>query len=183
MTPLMLAVYHEHKNVVVTLLDHGAALNLQDDKGYTALLYALKAKYPNQNIVNTLIAYGGNTACQPFNSTISVWHANTSVVRNHLKIMLDCDNVDLDQVLFNAMHKMTALMLAAKEGQHDIVVRLLERGADVNFMEKWESSALMLAAKNGHEEVVTTLLNQGRSDVEAYNYLLSLIYIILRVGP
>ena len=47
MTPLMLAVYHEHKNVVVTLLDHGAALNLQDDKGYTALLYALKAKYPN----------------------------------------------------------------------------------------------------------------------------------------
>ena len=171
----MLAVYHEHRNVVATLIDHGAELNLLDDKGYTALLYALKAKYPNQNIVTALVSHGGNTACQAFNSTLNVWGANTSVVRNHLKIMIDCDTIDIDQVVFNAMYKMTALMLAAKEGQHDIVIRLLDHGADVNWMEEWEPSALMLAAKYGHEEVVTTLLNQGMSDVEIYNYFIFIL--------
>ena len=82
-----------------------------------------------------------------------------------MKNLLACDTVDNDHVLFDADgFKMTALMLTAKEGQLDIVVGLLDRGADVNWMDKYQLSPLMLAAKNGHEEVVTALLNQG-SDV------------------
>ena len=109
--------------------------------------------------------HGENKNCDAFNSTIRLTGSNISVVRNHLKNLLACDTVDNDQVLFNADgFKMTALMLAAKEGQLDIVVGLLDRGADVNWMDKYQLSPLMLAAKNGHEEVVTALLNQG-SDV------------------
>ena len=110
-------------------------------------------------------AHWENKNCDAFNSTIRLSGANISVVRNNLKNLLTCDSINNDQVLFYADgYEMTALMLAAKEGQNDILVRLLDSGADVNWTGKDGRSALMLAADYGHEKVAATLLNQG-SDV------------------
>eukprot|EP00386_Alphamonas_edax_P013760 GDKI01042426.1.p1 GENE.GDKI01042426.1~~GDKI01042426.1.p1 ORF type:complete len:375 (+),score=56.33 GDKI01042426.1:547-1671(+) len=52
----------------------------------------------------------------------------------------------------------TALLLACKAGNVDIVQQLLSKGADPNKTDKLGCSALMVAASEGHDEVVRLLL-------------------------
>lgn len=54
----------------------------------------------------------------------------------------------------------TALMVAAKNGHTDILVQLLEAGADANVVAPYDTP-LMAAARMGHVEVVTKLLEVG----------------------
>jgi len=56
----------------------------------------------------------------------------------------------------------TALMLASRRGQTDIVKVLLEKGADVSPREtKFGWTAFLLAANGGHTEVARMLLDRG----------------------
>ena len=57
----------------------------------------------------------------------------------------------------------SAFVIAAREGQAEIVELLLEAGVDVHV---WEDVALRLAADGGHAETVKVLLNAG-ADVHA----------------
>jgi ankyrin repeat protein len=55
----------------------------------------------------------------------------------------------------------TALYSAAEHGHVDIVLLLLEHGANVNTAQKGGVLALYTAALNGHERVVKVLLDEG----------------------
>lgn len=55
----------------------------------------------------------------------------------------------------------TALMLASRNGRHEIVKDLVERGAEINFKDKDGVTALMLASRGGHREVKKLLQRAG----------------------
>jgi len=58
------------------------------------------------------------------------------------------------------------LMLAAGNGHTEIVVQLLNKGADVNAESPDGATALIIAAENGHTKIAAELLDQG-ADVNA----------------
>ena len=67
---------------------------------------------------------------------------------------------------YEEMDNDTALIDASKNGDIEIVVMLLDAGADVNAKDKWGITALIKASKNGHTEIVSKLLDAG-ADVNA----------------
>lgn len=74
-------------------------------------------------------------------------------VRDLLQSGVDCDSPGPEGV--------TALMLAAAYGHHEVVEVLLAHGADVNKLDGAGCSALVDAVLNGHESVVQLLTNSG----------------------
>jgi ankyrin repeat protein len=53
------------------------------------------------------------------------------------------------------------LITAAREGQYDVVKRLMDEGFDVDCELKYGSSALMIAASRGHESIVRLIAGAG----------------------
>lgn len=60
------------------------------------------------------------------------------------------------------------LGIAARHGHKEIVLRLLDAGADINLLDEKGSSALIHAATEGHANLVSTLINFG-ADVHVCN--------------
>ena len=61
----------------------------------------------------------------------------------------------------------TALIRASRDGQADVVERLLIEGADVNAKSKSGYTALMLASRRGRADIVKLLLEQKGIEVNA----------------
>ncbi|KAM8822262.1 KN motif and ankyrin repeat domain-containing protein 3-like, partial [Synchiropus picturatus] len=59
----------------------------------------------------------------------------------------------------------TALMLAVSHGRQEMVLALLECGADVNVQDDEGSTALMCASEHGRAEIVKVLLEQPGFDI------------------
>lgn len=135
-------------------------INLQDDKGNTALHYAVANE--KFDIVALLISF---KIC------------NTNVVNNagYTPVMLgaaynvSCDGDESKCIMkqligtgdVNARFShdgQTALMLAASSGSLELVNILIECGADVNLQNKDGSTALMFACENRNIEIVKRLL-------------------------
>jgi len=55
----------------------------------------------------------------------------------------------------------TALQLSSKRGDKEIVVSLLQNGADMESVNKFQQNAVMLAGRNGHSKVVEILVQMG----------------------
>ena len=62
----------------------------------------------------------------------------------------------------------TALIFATKENCYEIVIKLLEHGADVNAKDKTGVTPLPLAVLKGHDEIAIILIDAG-ADVTAKN--------------
>ena len=60
----------------------------------------------------------------------------------------------------NEMHQ-TCLHIAALQGRHSVVKRLIEGGAGLGHRDSDARTALHEAAKNGHVDIVNTLITKG----------------------
>lgn len=56
-------------------------------------------------------------------------------------------------------------MLAVSHGRLDMVMMLIEAGADINIQDEDGSTALMCAVEHGHMDIVKYLLRQPDCDV------------------
>ena len=54
-----------------------------------------------------------------------------------------------------------ALYVAARQGSVDIVINMLEQGADINWTKNDGTTPLFIASQEGHVDVVSVLLKQG----------------------
>ena len=164
-TPLMLACEFNNVKVVDCLLQHGAKVSLQDNRGETALCYAVNNGCASPDILSSLIKYG---AC-----------INSSNFDNRTPLMMACYCGSVNKVNF-------LLQNGAKVGPQDykgytalcyaiqnvylsecttlnILISLLKYGANVNTAGHNKCTPLMLACQLGCDNVntVNALLQNG----------------------
>jgi len=86
MTPLMMAVTHDHRPVVELLLARGADVNVGDVNGVTALMLA--ANNERAVLLQRLLARGGNVNAQTRTGWTALigaaWNGHPSIVRQLL---------------------------------------------------------------------------------------------------
>ena len=148
------AAYQGNTQLVKSLLNRKAGLEVQDKNGQTAL--NLAARQGHGEIVSSLLKAGAaidhpdSDGWTPLRS--AAWGGHTDVVVVLLEGRANVDHADSDD--------RTALRAAAWGGHEDIVKKLIEHGANVNKVDNEGRTALIAAAYMGHTEIVEFILNQ-----------------------
>ena len=156
-TPLMHAALYADPELVAMLLDLGADVNALDDDGMTALMYAIA----DVRKVKLLLAKGANVSQQSKlgrNAFLlaSAYAGNSAVIEALLNAGGD--------VRYSDKRGWTAVVLAARTGDRDLVQQLLDAGGEVNGGNAEQLSPgtpLMQAAWASDVETVKLLLSRG----------------------
>jgi ankyrin repeat protein len=148
-TPLMRAVLTGSASLTKLLLDNGADVNAREpERGQTALMLAVAQHHAN--VVKLLLEAHADVTAR-------------SKVRPRL-VYICCqayngdargDMVEIDE------GSLTALLLAARDGDIDATQLLLSAGASVDDTTPWGATALVVAAYYGHGDVAALLLGKG----------------------
>jgi uncharacterized protein len=148
-SPLIHAVIHGHPDVIALLLEADADLSATGSDGWNALHVAVKLG--RMDIVETLIAAGSDT------------QARLPDGANALQIALQAPNqgVDLIRLLRANTKTPDTLTLAARVGDVETILALIEAGANVDLPGKGGQSPLEVAAAAGQTAAVRALLTGG----------------------
>ena len=146
-----------HHGIVKALVDRGADADVQDDRGYTPMMWAILGGF--LPTVNTLLVAGADPTIRN-NAGVTALHgaANTGhsdIVATLLQAGVGKDILDDDGD--------TPLMWASRAGHLPVVRTLVNAGAnqDVCSMDDEGLTALHAAAGEGYNSVVKTLLKSG----------------------
>jgi len=160
-TALMFA---SNTDIVRLLIEAGANLNLQNNDGHTALITATKRN--DIEIVRLLIEAGAARTPAALNIQDKEQHtaltiACTKGYKTIASLLIKAGaNLDLC-----AEYGLTALHIASKGGNIDIVRLLIEGGAAhtpaINIQTVFGYTALILACKYGHTEIARRLIEAG----------------------
>ena len=184
--PLHWATRKYRADIVRILLDHGAdvnaegsfgdtALHVASDRGFDNLVSLFLERHANPNAQNKqgltplhMAAEKGCVACAEFllhsgsDSRVPDEHGNPA-----LFYAVGAGNIDIARLLsrdssFVTTFGLTALHIAAENGQDAIARLLIDGGADVNAMIKGtHETPLHFAVSEGHIAVVAVLLQNG----------------------
>ena len=179
------------KEVLETIIDHGADVNAKNKHNITALMQACKRG--DVEIINILLSAGADSSIADTNGATSIHYAvvgggskgtlqaiidhgadvNASNKDNVTALMMACwmGNVEAINVLLNTGADLniadgklgiTCIQLAVcKSCSKDVLEALIDHGADVNATNKDNVTALMIACQNGNMEAISILLNAG----------------------
>mmetsp|Transcript_31254 Transcript_31254/g.87645 ORF Transcript_31254/g.87645 Transcript_31254/m.87645 type:complete len:704 (+) Transcript_31254:67-2178(+) len=158
-TALHLASSEGHLYCVELLLDSGADLNASDRWANTPLSEAVEN---NQDTVAELLRKKGanlldkEAASAALLAAVSMGNASRSkrLLENGAKV----GAADYDD--------RTALHIAASEGYLEIVLLLLDRGANPNPRDRWGNIPLADAMRHGNDEVAELLRKRGSDEVK-----------------
>lgn len=143
-------------SAVRSLLEGGADVHARDEKGRTALYYA--AESGHLDVVQALLDHGADVNVKdPDGRTpliLAARGAHTGVAQ---------ELMDRGADIHARCYGRSALLWAIESSDIDIVMALLEHGADVNESNENGTTALMSAAEEGHTDVVKVLLDRGAS--------------------
>ena len=148
LTALMRASKHGCAKFVQLLLEYKASINMQNNRGWTALMFASDEKHTEA--ATLLLEHGADADIQGYKTTEVNIYKRVLTRREYI---------------FQGGH-MTALMIASQHGNEEIVELLLKHGAKVNVQSKdigW--TALMFASDSGHTIIATLFLKHG-ADVD-----------------
>jgi uncharacterized protein len=156
------AVMRGKKDVLRTLLQQKADVNLPQIDGTTALHWAVRAD--DLETTDLLLRAGAKvTAANRDGATpmqLAAVNGNAAIIERLLKA-----GVDANAPLSSSGD--TALMLAARTGKPEAVKVLLDGGAKTDARETWgDTTALMWAVAEGNHAVVRMLIDRG-ADVNA----------------
>jgi ankyrin repeat protein len=170
-----------NKNFIKLLIESGADINGQDERGETALTIAVKNG--NTELVELLIEKGaeingknkdGETALtiavrswspralaiiikrQPELNNKTTLTRFTSHIKN-IELLIE-KGADINS---KNMDGETVLMNAIQNGNTELVELLIKNGAEINGKSKDGETALMYAAQNGNTELVARLIKNG----------------------
>jgi len=186
------------------LLLHGVGVDIQNNKGMTALMYA--AGWGHSNILQTLLTYGANVDLRDkMDRTALTWGAREGAdskivraLRQHgakvglLEAVLLEDQPAVTKLLSGKVDKAilerrdgyeaTALMAAAEEGNRTLVRTLLDKGADPNAHDAAGLTALMLTVAGRHLHSHPPGWYAGPVDKAEEAARLSILLALLSVG-
>lgn len=141
--------------------DNKAKLNLVDEDGRTALMYACLRGY--SEIAELLLQAGADISFQSGRG--SALHFAVKSRNKDIVNMLLREEINLD--LLDSYGK-TSLALASEIGVHEIVKILIAAKANLDLQNEYGETALMLSLKYAHKEVAITLI-EAQADVNAKN--------------
>jgi ankyrin repeat protein len=158
--PLHLAARNGHEKTIALLLDQGVDVDQANGKGFTALMYT--AERSHLPALKFLLSKDANCDARSLEGQSALHIAARMGKDEALAELLKQPNIDI-----NAGDKLgaTALYLAASNGRHDAVQRLLDNGADPRKVDTLGWNALHAAACNGNVTVVNTLIS-GENNLE-----------------
>ncbi|KAI5206740.1 hypothetical protein E4T39_02258 [Aureobasidium subglaciale] len=149
-----------HVETARILLDHGANVNARDNSGHTALYVAV----PNMDMMQLLLDRG---AVIPANEKDK--YLNHAVYANSLEAVrlllntgvgIDATGGRYSMALLTACGWNDSYVDNAGSGKEDLVLQLIQSGADPNGSENGRT-ALHTAASRGYHQVVKLLLRFG----------------------
>ncbi|QEF99814.1 Ankyrin repeats (3 copies) [Stieleria maiorica] len=144
---------HDGKLRVVQLcLESGMDINEADANGLTPL--AMAAYNGHDDVVTLLIANGATVDSRDRTGKTPLIHAASGPAPTTVEILLDA-GAEINAV-DNGEH-WTALMMAAAEGQAEVVEVLLTRGAKKDMVDIDGESAAYFARQNGHVKIAQRL--------------------------
>jgi len=166
-TVLMIASsYYYYDEMVEYLIRKGADVNLKDNDGKTALVWAASNSLENSKI---LLENGAKVNIAADDGMTPFIQASLGVSSSKVPIEM-CEllrkhgaNVNASLTRKNASG-WTALHYATVNGDTKLVKYLIWRGANVNKATAEGSSPLFLAKSGGYDDIVKILRNAGAKD-------------------
>ena len=146
-----------NKETLEELIDYGADVNALNNRGRTPLLLSCFYRYTDS--VNVLLGAGADPSISD--------HENFSCL--HAAVDGRCSNNTLQAVIDHGAHidakrkdGTTALLSACRTGQSELVMFLMEAGADVNIVKPDGNTCLHLAV-HGHcsKETLVKIIEKG----------------------
>ena len=156
-TALWLACSLSQQDSVKFLLEAGSYPNMADDEGYTSLHSAVHGGCSKKTI-RTLIDYGADV--------------NATTKRKQTALLLACEkkNVDIINVLLTSKADPNVAdddgdtclhNTVRKHYSQEVLLAIINHGADVNVTNKKNQTTLFLACEMGNTEAINILLNAG----------------------
>ena len=151
------------KEALNTLLVKGADLNIKDNEGKTALIWAVEKE--NLEIVQILVGNKADLNIQDDSGrTALIW----AVKKENLEIVQILVENGADLNIQDNYYNWTALIWAVEKENLEIVEFLVENEADLNIQDVYGWTALMMAVKKENFEIVQILVENG-ADVNIQN--------------
>jgi ankyrin repeat protein len=156
---LMAAACNGHARVASMLLDAGANIEVADAEGNTSLICAVVNGHAD--VIRLLLEAGANAEAAAADGTTALMEA---VARGYTEVVSQLltagTNVDATAV-YEEGNLVHALTTPSSTGNLQMVMQLLEAGADPNAIRYSRGSPLPLAMFHGHEHVAEALLRAG----------------------
>ncbi|XP_054494779.2 CARD- and ANK-domain containing inflammasome adapter protein-like [Agelaius phoeniceus] len=146
-TFLHMAALRDESSLTKKLLEAGASTEGKDERGQTALSYAVSQG--SENTAKVLLEAGAtvdsNTVERAFNSN------HPSIFKILLEYSKDLSADIMESALFRAVQK----------NLHGVVAALIDRGTDINAHNKKHYTPLLLACEMGKAESAEVLMEKG----------------------
>lgn len=160
-TALTFAAMYGTPEVVRTLIDKGAdPEHLNADKR-KALYYALNNKKLKYDVKTIELLGGEILKASSYAKTVKDKTFLGLCQKGTVPEILEALNSGVNVNVASRKSRTTALMLAAKSNNVDVVRALLANGAGVNIQNKKGDTALILASKYNTQDVVDALIEAG----------------------
>ena len=149
----MLASANGHHQVVELLLSKDPDINIQNNDGVTALIFA--SDNGHHQVVQLLLSKDPDINIQNNDGWPALMGA---CLTGHHQVVEQLLSKDPDTNIQNN-DGWTALMFGSRYGHHQVVILLLSKYPDINIQDNNGETALMFASVNGHHQVVKLLLS------------------------
>ncbi len=156
---LLDAAMHGNHEVIEALLNKGADINTISEMGYTPLMWSVMKDY-YIGASRLLMEAGANLNIQNHKGDTALLIALKESSGNTAELLID-NGADIHIQGNGSGFPEIPVALAAYKGYQDIVLKMINQGADVNAQCKDGETALSLAKSMGHNPVVELLLAHG----------------------
>ncbi len=157
LTPLMLAAYLGHENLLALLIDAGAIVNKTDESEWSPLIWA--AFQSDSSCVNALLKAGAEVDHANADEWTALMIAAASGFNGTVQALID-GGASVNRIAYRPA--VTALKLAAREGHFLILQALIDAGAKVDMTtQPGGQTPLIWAARFGQAAIAKALLQAG----------------------